>query len=81
MIADSEIWKNLSRLWPQVVDKLCWELGDGELINFWYDKWLEDGGLIANYYSDNISKEDKEAKVRSMVGPDGGWDVRKLQEW
>ncbi|KAI9118553.1 hypothetical protein K1719_010885 [Acacia pycnantha] len=81
MRADSEVWKHLARLWPSVLDKVNWELGNGDVINFWLDKWLSDGRVLTDFCNGNITDVDKSWSVRSMVGLDGGWDVQRIQRW
>jgi len=44
-------WKDLKRVWAleewenNFEDKVTWELGDGDSILFWEDKWVENGVL------------------------------------
>ncbi|KAI9126815.1 hypothetical protein K1719_002411 [Acacia pycnantha] len=81
MRADSEVLKHLARLWPSVLDKVNWEVGNGDVTNFWLDKWLGDGRVLADFCDQNIADVDITCSVRSMVGLDGGWDVQKIQRW
>ncbi|KAI9109477.1 hypothetical protein K1719_019531 [Acacia pycnantha] len=45
--SDSELWKNLCRLWPTVLKNVCWDVGNGEKVRFWSDKWLDEGESLA----------------------------------
>ncbi|KAI9122849.1 hypothetical protein K1719_005738 [Acacia pycnantha] len=46
MKSDSELWRNLVRIWPKLVENVHWEVGNGELADFWRDKWLESNGSL-----------------------------------
>ncbi|KAI9127807.1 hypothetical protein K1719_000800 [Acacia pycnantha] len=44
---DSEMWRKLVQIWPNVVENIYWEIGDGVRMRFWEDKWVEDGSKLA----------------------------------
>ncbi|KAI9084388.1 hypothetical protein K1719_033730 [Acacia pycnantha] len=44
--SDSVLWKALANVWPTVVTNTCWEIGNGEGVRFWEDRWLEDGSRL-----------------------------------
>ncbi|KAI9124424.1 hypothetical protein K1719_004346 [Acacia pycnantha] len=81
MRTDSVLWKHLTRIWPKVLEKIHWEVGNGERVNFWYDQWLEDGSLLANQCSGYLSEEVKNNTVSGMVRVDGCWDVQRIKNW
>ncbi|KAI9095013.1 hypothetical protein K1719_026477 [Acacia pycnantha] len=41
-------YKHLDRLWPKVLLNSYWDIGNGKSVRFWYDRWLENGGVLAN---------------------------------
>jgi len=48
-------WKDLKRIWTieewgnNFEDKVTWELGDGKLMNFWDDKWIDEDALKTRF--------------------------------
>ncbi|KAI9086021.1 hypothetical protein K1719_032098 [Acacia pycnantha] len=67
MKSNSEVWKHLVRIWPAVLDKRCWELGNGERTNFWVDKWLGDGSVVADHCINVLPEEAKGSTVKNSL--------------
>lgn len=36
---ESFIWQDVGKGWSQFKENVCWEVGDRECINFWFDDW------------------------------------------
>ncbi|KAI9107301.1 hypothetical protein K1719_021689 [Acacia pycnantha] len=79
--SDSEIWKNLCRLWPRVLSNTHWDIGNGRSVSFWYDRWLDNDGVLADNCLRQPLDKGKEVRVRDMANDLGEWDMEKLREW
>ncbi|KAI9071607.1 hypothetical protein K1719_046429 [Acacia pycnantha] len=64
--SDSEIWKNIARIWPKLTENVCWELGDGRRIKFWHDNWIEGGMKLKNMSSGILPEDAEEVRVADM---------------
>ncbi|KAF7831289.1 ribonuclease H [Senna tora] len=78
--ADSKLWKELCRLWPDFYSNIHWEVGNGSKVRFWKDHWaLEGGSFLQNYPSfSNITNID--ALTSDFVNDQGRWDMGKIAE-
>ena len=50
---------------------LGWEIGNGESVYFWLDKWLEGGQRLADMRTDPVTVEESNLRVKDMVRDDG----------
>ncbi|KAI9112328.1 hypothetical protein K1719_016851 [Acacia pycnantha] len=78
--ADSELWKSLARLWPKMVENTCWEVGNGENLSFWNDKWLEGGRQLKEMCLGELSEIDKGLRVADMVDAEGNWNLGRVAD-
>lgn len=67
-------------MWPRVVNNICWEVGNGEKLSFWHDKWLEGGRKLIEMSLGNLTEADNGARVADMVGIDGNWYMDKFAD-
>lgn len=74
----SHLWSDLVAVWSRVTDLCCWNVGDGKRIDFWKDKWLKPGMVLADLVLDNAVRPDVDGKVADMVNIDGEWDLQGL---
>ncbi|KAI9111060.1 hypothetical protein K1719_017935 [Acacia pycnantha] len=58
MKTDSELWKSLEGVWQTVIDNLSWELGNGENVSFWKDKWIEGDKSLADMCPGQVTEEE-----------------------
>lgn len=58
---------------------LCWILGNGKRINFWYDVWIEKSPLIAKASQENRSKLTYSIKVNYFIDNNKIWNTNKLK--
>ncbi|KAI9080065.1 hypothetical protein K1719_037998 [Acacia pycnantha] len=72
--SDSELWRSLGPIWPEVVGNLVWEVGDGAMINFWDDHWVDVGIRLAGKCVGVDPAEERYNKVRDMVNDEGNWN-------
>ncbi|KAI9117100.1 hypothetical protein K1719_012099 [Acacia pycnantha] len=63
---DSDLWKNLARIWPRVTENVCWELGDGKKIKFWQDNWIEGGQNLRHLCLGALPDDAEEIRVADM---------------
>ncbi|KAI9115855.1 hypothetical protein K1719_012785 [Acacia pycnantha] len=71
MKSDSELWRNLVRIWPNLVENVHWEIGNGELADFWRDKWIEGNGSLLERCRGQLPGEEKGVKVCEMTNGNG----------
>lgn len=38
------------KVWPNVISNVFWAIGDGGLINFWNDVWIQQVGKLRDLY-------------------------------
>ncbi|KAI9081941.1 hypothetical protein K1719_036203 [Acacia pycnantha] len=43
---DLELWRKLASIWPSIVENVAWEVGNGDLTDFWNDRWIEGNGRL-----------------------------------
>ncbi|CAJ2637065.1 unnamed protein product [Trifolium pratense] len=75
---DSPLWKALTDIWDKFQENMVWQLGDGNTINFWLDKWIPDGTSLINSSSQTII--DTTLNVRDILNPEGDWNQSYLNE-
>lgn len=52
---------------------LFWEVGDGDVIRFWLDKWLEDGKRV-ELRLETVPFEDLQNSLASYSSQNVSWD-------
>ncbi|KAM5574961.1 hypothetical protein ABKV19_014083, partial [Rosa sericea] len=52
----SAIWLGLKKLWPMLLVRVQWILGDGSTIRFWKDKWLGEELIHSTDYEEEVRK-------------------------
>ncbi|KAK8589976.1 hypothetical protein V6N12_024363 [Hibiscus sabdariffa] len=45
----SHLWKGVAGVWDQVRHHAIWNVGNGEVIDFWRSPWVADIGLLADW--------------------------------
>ncbi|KAI9084434.1 hypothetical protein K1719_033624 [Acacia pycnantha] len=77
---DSKLWRKLTQLWPSIVENIYWDIGDGNEVKFWEDKWVEDEGGLAGKCLGHLSEEEKRVTVSEMLNERGEWDMDRIQD-
>ncbi|XP_039054285.1 uncharacterized protein LOC120196582 [Hibiscus syriacus] len=57
---------------------ICWNIGNGNHVDFWHDKWLDNKGSLSRLCSQPLEIENDETKVKEMINQNGNWDWNKL---
>lgn len=65
------MWKNLARLWPNLISNVQRVVGNGERVSFWKDKWVDDGRSLENGCLIQLNDEELMWKVKDMVDERG----------
>jgi len=73
---DSPLWKALTGIWKQFQQNIVWQLGNGNNINFWMDKWAPNGTSLMSITNQTFI--DTTLHVRDVVTPSGEWDFNFL---
>lgn len=68
-------WSRLMELRETIHKGLCWQVGDGTSINFWWDIWVFDKSLQDLGFP-NVDETD--IKVSEYINPNGTWDTHRL---
>jgi hypothetical protein len=66
------------KIWPNIELHRCRSIGNGETINFWTDKWIDEHTRIIDF-KENIPTTDSCWKVKDVVLPNGAWNYNMLQ--
>ncbi|XP_061371160.1 uncharacterized protein LOC133313766 [Gastrolobium bilobum] len=79
---DSHFWRGMCRVWFDAVENFNWQVGNGQHVSFWTDKWA---GLEYNllYYAKSIP-EDTEIELKadhSTFSSPEGWDINYLSRF
>jgi len=73
---DFTLWKALKCFWEKFQNHIVLQLGDGNKINFWMDKWTSsDSPLILNATNSII---DTTFLVKDILKDEGQWDLNFL---
>ncbi|MCI26814.1 putative ribonuclease H protein, partial [Trifolium medium] len=76
--ADSSLWKAIVKLWPKL-QHMFWALGDGNNINVWREKWLDENSRICEMVE--YRPEDmRELKIVDIIDEHGSWNYAMMQQ-
>ncbi|MCH92572.1 putative ribonuclease H protein, partial [Trifolium medium] len=75
---DSPLWKALTGIWDKFQQNIVWNLGNGNHINFWLDKWTLSGDSLINTTSQPVIN--KTLSVRDVLNPTGDWNLNFLND-
>jgi hypothetical protein len=73
---DSPLWKALTCIWEQFQNHIVWQLGNGNSINFWMDKWTPSGSSLLLNATNNIV--DITLLIKDVLIVKGQWDLNFL---
>ncbi|KAF7812935.1 ribonuclease H [Senna tora] len=62
---DSKLWKEMCKLWPEFVENVHWEIGNGSKTSFWNDRKLEE--MVPNHVLSRILETNP---PNPLLGPD-----------
>lgn len=74
----SLIWRYICQTWELFVDGLRWEVGDGQRVQFWHDRWLPSGTILSQVVVDYVPPSLLNAIVADFVHLDGRWKVERF---
>ncbi|GMI99144.1 hypothetical protein like AT4G29090 [Hibiscus trionum] len=69
----SWLWKGVCLAWEDVRKNLMWNLGDGNMVDFWDDSWVDTLGSLRSYRTDGVSHASHCTLIRSMVDHNREW--------
>ncbi|GAU49093.1 hypothetical protein TSUD_137780 [Trifolium subterraneum] len=75
---DSPLWKALTGIWDKFQQNIVWNLGNGNHINFWLDKWTLSGDSLINTTSQPVI--DTTLSVRDVLNSTGDWNHNFLND-
>ncbi|GAU39340.1 hypothetical protein TSUD_60910 [Trifolium subterraneum] len=73
---DSPLWKTLAGIGDHFRSHTVWQVGNGQQINFWLDKWMPDGHTLMNLSTQQIV--DTTLTIKDTVNDTGNWDLNFL---
>ncbi|KAI9088950.1 hypothetical protein K1719_029229 [Acacia pycnantha] len=68
---DSRLWKNVARLWPEVIKGIGWEVRDGRSVKFWEDRWLNGVDKLGNYFVGELRMLNPALTVSQTLNSEG----------
>lgn len=75
--ADSYIWKSVADCCEIIKGEEAWSLGDGNTVNFWLDKWLDNHNSLHDIVH-NIPPDVMNMKVVDYVDENKRWKLDSL---
>lgn len=76
----SFVWRSLSKVWSEVISNVIWSIGDGRLVNFWNDPWVNIDQPLKDFCFD-MSLMDLSLRVCDVTNSVGEWDWERLRRW
>ena len=61
----------MKNIWSKVQNDIFWQLGNGNSIRFWEDRWLPGQIKLAEVVINNLPEEYLEVKVVDVITEDG----------
>ncbi|CAN1141619.1 Putative ribonuclease H protein At1g65750 [Linum perenne] len=74
----SACWKGLNETWPILAGGLYWGIRNGKNTNFWKERWLDCGTILADQITIPPTLEGK--VVADFYTSDGEWDADQLRQ-
>ncbi|KAF7820652.1 putative ribonuclease H protein At1g65750 family [Senna tora] len=75
---DSSFWRDIIRILPEFKDQIAWEVGDGNKIGFWDDKWISKDMILREYVVTDDHNINSSEKLSDFVNDQNQWDIGKL---
>ncbi|KAE8702100.1 hypothetical protein F3Y22_tig00110503pilonHSYRG00817 [Hibiscus syriacus] len=67
---NSHLWRGIAHVWQS----LAWNIGNGRIVNFWWDDWLSDVGPLEKYIMNQAERANlPNSSVATMVKGHGQW--------
>ena len=70
------LWKSIRKEWDILSSRLAFQVGNGQRVRFWRDKWCGDEPLYVSFpslFTLSLTKEAWVADVWNPEGEGGGW--------
>ncbi|KAF7830690.1 putative glycerophosphodiester phosphodiesterase, protein kinase RLK-Pelle-LRK10L-2 family [Senna tora] len=74
------VWKGICKVWERVEQGLKWNLGDGNTVRFWKDRWVPDCPILEEVDVTQLELRNFKEVVSDYI-TDDHWDVAKLRRW
>lgn len=71
-VGASHLWKGICAVWPQMLRKVSWFVGDGQKVWFWIEIWVGDKPLL-ELATDQIYNQEIELTVHNFATESGNW--------
>ncbi|KAK8708285.1 hypothetical protein V6N13_059329 [Hibiscus sabdariffa] len=69
----------ITGVWATIRDNIIWCVGNGEEIDFWFDSWLDDCGLLIGHVIAAGAISLQRITVAEMVNDQGEWDWPRFE--
>lgn len=80
---DASLWKSIRNLWPKLINKSKFKVGNGRKISLWDDNWLGQG-LLKDLFPDIYSLNQQQEVILHEAWTNQGWNLtfrRLLNDW
>ncbi|KAF7803683.1 ribonuclease H [Senna tora] len=72
---DSRLWKELMKIWPEFIKNIKWTVGNGTIIKFWKDHWIEGIKSINEYVNMEAAGLTGDEKLCEFTDESGEWQM------
>ncbi|CAN1191383.1 Putative ribonuclease H protein At1g65750 [Linum perenne] len=73
----SACWRGMQEVWPIFAGGLAWGVRDGRTVNFWRERWIDNGIILGDLVSPTPGSENM--VVADLCSPSGDWDIATLK--
>ena len=76
---DSPVWKSILKVRDLLKTGICWKIGKGDQISFWFDNWIKNKNLVEIMGIDEENIPQPDAKVCDFITQQSQWHVQHLK--
>ncbi|KAF7816991.1 ribonuclease H [Senna tora] len=78
--SDSRLWKEITRVWDDFADLVGWEVGNGEKIKFWWDKWIPGQHRLIEDTTCDIEQNEFHKGLNKFTNDNGCWNIDMFKD-
>ncbi|CAN1751084.1 Putative ribonuclease H protein At1g65750 [Linum perenne] len=76
----SNLWKGIRRVWSELAAGCQHSIRDGRNTMFWTSNWLDNGVILADQATRELTESELQLSVADMVDEGGSWDWISLRQ-
>ncbi|KAF7844526.1 putative Polynucleotidyl transferase [Senna tora] len=78
--SDSRLWKEITCVWDDFADLVGWEVGNGEKIKFWWDKWIPGQHRLIEDTTCDIEQNEFHKGLNKFTNDNGCWNIDMFKD-